>query len=88
MVLGPWGSLWKFVLLATGIGVASGLTYMVYETVRSLFEQRLYIELITIGGIAGGLGAGLGLIMGSPRTSSFGSVWIVSPAGSQPGYSC
>lgn len=66
MVLGPWGSLWRFVLLTTGIGAASGLTYMVFEAVRSLFEYGLYIELITLGGIAGGVGAGLGLIMGFP----------------------
>lgn len=66
MVLGPWGSLWRFVLLTTGIGTASGLTYMVFEAVRSLFEYGLYIELITLGGIAGGVGAGLGLIMGFP----------------------
>ncbi|WP_181272935.1 hypothetical protein [Brevibacterium oceani] len=66
MVHGPWGPLWKFVLLTTGIGAATGLTYMVYEAVRSLFEYGPYIELLTIGGIAGGVGGGLGLIMGFP----------------------
>ncbi|MGO2035092.1 MAG: hypothetical protein ACTH2U_01345 [Brevibacterium sp.] len=44
----------------------SGAMFAVYETIRSLFEYGPYIELLTIGGIAAGVGAGLGLVMGLP----------------------
>lgn len=66
MILGRWGSLGLFLLLTTGIGAVSGAMFAVYETIRSLFEYGPYIELLTIGGIAAGVGAGLGLVMGLP----------------------
>lgn len=66
MVPGRWGSLGPFLLLTVGIGAVSGSMLVVYETVRSLFEYGPFIELFTLGGIAGGVGAGLGLLMGVP----------------------
>lgn len=72
MVLGKWGTFWRFILLAGGIGGISGICALAVVLAISLvasgdgFSLGEMGELIAYTAIAFGIGAGLGVVMGIP----------------------
>ncbi|AZL06805.1 MAG: hypothetical protein ACTH44_14935 [Brevibacterium aurantiacum] len=69
MIFGRWGTFARFVMLTTGIGLATSLTWSLFTLAIGGWDRSG--DDVTTFSLIAAIGAGLGLVMGFP------SYWVV-----------